>query len=72
MFGREFDSAATPHDTTAQTLAPNESLLRRLWLQMTSFTQDGNGHTEMLWLHFSIGERSGDALSIFFYNLWYR
>ncbi len=33
--GQEFDSAAPPHDTTAQTLAPNESLLRRLGLQMT-------------------------------------
>ncbi len=29
-----------------------ESLLRRLGLQMTSLTQDGNGHTEILWLHF--------------------
>ncbi len=25
--GREFDSAAPPHDSIAQTLAPNESLL---------------------------------------------
>ncbi len=33
---------------------------------MTSFTQDGNGHTEILWLHFSIVEESGDASSIFF------
>ncbi len=47
-FGREFDSAAPPHDSTAQTRAPNESLLRRLGLQITSFSQDGNGHTEML------------------------
>ncbi len=34
-FGREFDSTAPPHNTTAQTLAPNEALLRRLGLQMT-------------------------------------
>ncbi len=47
-FGWEFDSAAPPHDSTAQTLAPNEALLRRLGLQMTSFTQDGRGHTEMV------------------------
>ncbi len=55
---REFDSAAPPHDTTAQTLAPNESLLRRLGLQMTSFTQDGSSHIEMYSLHFS---GSGDT-----------
>ncbi len=69
-FGRDFDITAPPHDTTAQTLAPNDPLLRRLWLQTTSFTQDASGHTEMLWLHFSIVERSGDASSIFFYSLW--
>ncbi len=46
------------------------TLLRRLWLQMTSFSQDGNGHTEMYSLHFSIVEGSGDASSIFFYSLW--
>uniref|UniRef100_A0A671L4D4 Pleckstrin homology domain-containing family H member 1-like n=1 Tax=Sinocyclocheilus anshuiensis TaxID=1608454 RepID=A0A671L4D4_9TELE len=28
---------------------------------MTSFTQDGSSHTEMLWLHFSIVEGIGDA-----------
>ncbi len=61
---------APPHDSTAQNLAPNESVLRRLGLQMTSFSQDGNGHTEMYWLHFSIVEGSRDASSIFFYNLW--
>ncbi len=32
-FGRDFDITAPPHDTTAQTLAPNDPLLRRLWLQ---------------------------------------
>ncbi len=52
------------------TLAPNESLLCRLGFQMTSFTQDGNGPTEMHSLHFSIVEGSRDASSIFFYSLW--
>ncbi len=56
-FGRDFDTTAPPHDTTAQTLAPNESLLHRLGLQMTSFTQDGRGHNEMLWLHFPSGRK---------------
>ncbi len=44
-FGRDFDTAAPPHDTTAQTLAPNKSLLCRLGLQMTSFSQDDSRHT---------------------------
>ncbi len=35
-----------------------------------SFSQDGNGHTEMYSLHFSIVEGSGDASSIIFYSLW--
>ncbi len=39
-FEREFDSAAPPHDITAQTLAPNESLLRRLRLQTNLFCAD--------------------------------
>ncbi len=65
-FGREFDSAAPPHYTTAQTRAPNKSLLRRLGLQMKSFSQDGTCHTEMYSLHFSIVEGSGNASSIFF------
>ncbi len=56
------------------------TLLRRLWLQTNlycadsgsklSFTQDGSGHTEMLWLHFSIVEGSGDASSIFFFLVY--
>ncbi len=45
------DSAALPHDTTAQTPAPNESLLHRLGLQMTSFTQDGSSHAERRIVH---------------------
>ncbi len=47
--------------STAQTRAPNESLLSRLGLQMTSFSQDGSSQTEMICLHFSIVEGSGDA-----------
>ncbi len=66
-FGWDFDTAAPPHYTTAQNLAPNESLLHRLRLQMTSFTQDGSGHTEMLWLHFCIVEGSGYS-HFFFYK----
>ncbi len=54
--------------STAQTLAPNESLLRRLGLQMTSSTQDGSGHTKMYSLHSSIVEGRGDASSLFFYS----
>ncbi len=42
------------------------TLLRRLGLQMMSFTQDGSGPTEMHSLHFSVVEGSGDAWSIFF------
>ncbi len=43
------------------------TLLHRLWLQITSFTHNGSGHTQMLWLHFNILEGSGDASSIFFF-----
>ncbi len=39
-FGQDFDFAAPPHDTTVQTLAPNESLLRRLWLQTNLYCAD--------------------------------
>ncbi len=46
------------------------TLLRRLGLQMMSFTQDGSGHTEMYSLHFSIVEGSRDASSISCYSLW--
>ncbi len=42
------------------------TLLRRLGLQITLFSHDGSGHTEMFWLQFSIVEGSGDASSIFF------
>ncbi len=42
------------------------SLLGRLGLQMMSFSQDGNGHSEMICLYFSTVEGSGDASSIFF------
>ncbi len=42
------------------------TLLRRLELQMTSFTEDGSSHIEMHSLHFSIVEGSGDASSIVF------
>ncbi len=52
--------------TLLQTRAPNKSLLRRLGLQMKSFSQDGSSHTEMYSLHFSIVEGSGNASSIFF------
>ncbi len=38
-------------------------------LQITSFTHDGSGHTEMFWLHFSIVEGSGDRLSIFLQSM---
>ncbi len=34
-FGREFDSVAPLRDTTVQSRAPNEALLRRLGLQIT-------------------------------------
>ncbi len=40
--------------STVQTRGPNESLLHSLGLQITSFTQDGIGHTEMYSLQFSI------------------
>ncbi len=50
-FGRDFDTEAPPHNhyrtesgskriSTAQTLAPNESLLRRLWLQTNHYCAD--------------------------------
>ncbi len=42
------------------------TLLHRLGLQMTSFTQDGSSHTEMYSLHFSKVEGRGDASSICF------
>ncbi len=64
--GWGFESAAPHRDTTAQTRALNESLLRRLRLQITSFTQDGSSRTKMHLLHFSIVEGSGDVSSIFF------
>ncbi len=57
-------SAAPPHDITAQTLAPNESLLCRFGLQITSFTQDGSSRTEMHSLHFSMVE--GSVVHLFF------
>ncbi len=39
-FGQEFHSVAPPHDTTAQTLASNESQLRRLGLQTNLYCAD--------------------------------
>ncbi len=42
------------------------TLLRRLGLQITSFTQDGSSRTEMYLLHFSIVDGSGDTSSIVF------
>ncbi len=63
------DSTAPPRYTSAQTLAPNKPLLRRLGLQVTSFTQDGSSHTEMYSLQFSIVKGSGDASSIFLQSM---
>ncbi len=37
---------------------------------MTSFSQDGSGHTEMFWLHFSVVEGSGDTSSIFCFTVY--
>ncbi len=55
-FEWDFDTTAPPHNHYC---ADSGSKL--------SFLKDHSGHTEMLWLHFSIVEGSGDEPSIFLF-----
>ncbi len=72
-FGRDFDTTAPPHETTAQTYV----ILCHYLCQIMSFNQDGSGHTETLHLrcftkrlHFSIVEVETCRPSFCFYSPW--